>query len=43
MSENVCPECRTRTGIPQSISVDGKHEIYWCHVCGDDYLVELSK
>lgn len=42
MSENVCPECHTRTGIPQSISADGLHEIYWCFGCGDDYLIRLK-
>ena len=31
----------TRTGIADEMSADMKHWVYWCCVCGDDYLVEL--
>lgn len=37
---NVCPKCMTRTGIEDEITPDGEHWIYWCCVCGHDYLIE---
>ena len=37
----LCPSCMTRTGIADEMSADMKHWVYWCCVCGDDYLVEL--
>jgi len=36
----LCPTCRTRTGIRDEMSADLIHIIYWCCVCGDDYLVK---
>ena len=35
----LCPSCRTRTGIQDEMSADMNSMIYWCCVCGDDYLV----
>jgi DNA-directed RNA polymerase subunit RPC12/RpoP len=42
MSENVCPQCRTRTGIKDELAATMTDWVYWCFGCGDDYLVPLG-
>lgn len=39
MSKNVCPSCRTPTGIRDEPAAYTNAWVYWCFACGDDYLI----
>ena len=38
---NVCPMCHTRTGIHDVMYTGGAHTLYWCCICGNDYLIPI--
>jgi hypothetical protein len=38
---NVCPMCHTRTGIHDVMYTGAAHTLYWCCICGNDYLIPV--